>query len=63
LLESFLDDAKKEDEADCKVPIEISLSSRCTLSSAIEISTNYKILGSPRNCGVEIGLEMLMNEL
>jgi hypothetical protein len=30
------------------------------LSSIAEISTNCKTLGSPRNYGVEIGIEMLI---
>jgi hypothetical protein len=50
-------------KADCEVPIENPLSSICTSSSTVEISTNYKTLGSPRNCGVENGLELLFNEL
>ena len=66
MLESFLDDVEKEDdvaEVNYKVPIEISLFFRCTLSSIAKISTNCKILGSPRNYGLEIGIEMLMSEL
>jgi hypothetical protein len=58
---SFPDDLdEKEDVAydDCKIPLDNSfiyndVCSRSTSTSTIEMSRNYKILGSPRKHGLE----------